>query len=125
MFLGKAEPFLGLAWVQRERKAATNQAKFGAHFTQIVRFPAVCVQGFLNSLLAGEKMNRGTSFTSTMCHKNIDRLGLRFGVARTIITLFPLAHDKVHHQAGLETVLHKPSRYWQAQSASSEDGSAT
>jgi hypothetical protein len=30
-----------LAWVQRERKAATNQAKFGAHFTQIVRFSAL------------------------------------------------------------------------------------
>jgi orotate phosphoribosyltransferase len=30
-----------LAWVQRERKAATNEAKFGAHFTQIVRFSAL------------------------------------------------------------------------------------
>lgn len=29
-----------LAWVQREQKAATNEAKFGAHFTQIVRFSA-------------------------------------------------------------------------------------
>ena len=29
-----------LAWVQREQKAATKEAKFGAHFTQIVRFPA-------------------------------------------------------------------------------------
>ena len=29
-----------LAWVRREQKAAANEARFGAHFTQIVRFSA-------------------------------------------------------------------------------------
>ena len=27
-----------LAWVRREQKAAAKEAKFGAHFTQIVRY---------------------------------------------------------------------------------------